>query len=223
MSAARVSAVPVSAVRVDCRSLQQLFACKLCGDDDARRAERDDDNSDASFHSAMAADLVDTAHVAPHLPREEEWKAQFAGTWQLEAHRDDYDRWLSLKVSNGFKRTVAASLPATKLFVFDDPLRFNCVTHVYTLARTLELVQHWNMANPEDWREEVEAGLKCLISSSWGPRTLVIQKKFLSAGLLEHVENSISTDGLFLTATMRTTVVATDETRSTCDRFRRVG
>jgi len=187
--------------------------------------ERDDDEE--SFHTALGADFCDEAVRPTPSYHEaaagagEEWKAEFCGLWRLEAHRDDYDRWLALKVGSPFKRRVAAALPATKRFAMDEGSR-DRVTHVYTLASSLELTQHWRMADADEWREEVEAGVKCLISSSWGPRVLLIRKQFPSLGLVEKVENSISADGLVLTATMRTTVVATNETRCTTDRFRRV-
>ena len=110
------------------------------------------------------------------------------------------------------------SLPATKRFVLDA-----CgsrVTHVYTMAGMLELTQEWNMDAPDEWREEVEAGARCLIASSWGQaRTLVIRKKFPALGLSELVENTLAPDGASLIAAMSTTVDATGETRATIDRF----
>jgi hypothetical protein len=190
-------------------------------------AERDDD--DESFHTADGADELPVGSVGevapvalPHEPEwwGDEWKGSFRGTWRLETHREDYDRWLSLKVGSALKRRVAASLPATKRFVL--AAGHDRVTHVYTLASTLELTQVWNMTDPNEWREEVEAGSKCLVSSSWAERSLLIRKQFPKLGLTEEVLNTISPDGEYLVATMRTTVVATGETRSTCDRFHRV-
>lgn len=205
----------------DCCTLPGWLQCRS-------NAERDEDEE--SFHSATCVDAIDSvvrtvpsslAAVAPDDGGDtDDWKAQFCGLWRLELHRDDYDHWLALKVTSGLKRRIAASLPATKRFVMDESR--DRVTHVYTLASSLELTQYWRMADAEDWREETEAGLKCLVSSSWGPRVLIIRKQFPSLGLIEQVENTVSADGKHLTATMCTTVVATGETRSTSDRFRRV-
>lgn len=186
--------------------------------------EKDDD--EASYYSAVGFESAD-AHVpaAPQSPLDaaaDGWKADFGGLWRLVSHREDYDRWLALKVANGFKRRVAASLSATKRFVMDE-LPSGRIQHVYTLAGYLELTQLWHMGGADEWREETEAGLSCLISSSWEGRTLVIRKQFPSLGIVEEVQNALSADGAHLTATMRTTVVATQEVRATSDLFRRVG
>jgi hypothetical protein len=177
------------------------------------------DERDAQRDSAPAAAVVEPAETAAADDAGDNgWRQQFSGTWRLVSHRADYDHWLALKVPSGFKRKIAGSLPATKRFVLDTS--GNRVTHVYTMAGLLELTQEWNLGAPDEWREEVEAGARCLIASSWGQsRTLVIRKKFPALGLSELVENSISPDGATLIAAMSTTVDATGETRATIDSF----
>lgn len=184
-----------------------------------------DDAADAT--SPLADDgahekpLQPPAAAPTAAPRAEPWKLAFEGSWRLEGHRPDYDDWLALKGINSFKRKVAASLPATKQFVMSECGRH--VVHVYTLISMVELTQRWDMADADAWREECEAGLRCMISSSWGDGCLVIKKRFEELGLLEVVVNTLSDDGQRLIANMTTTVVSTGEARSTSDTFARIG
>mmetsp|Transcript_8116 Transcript_8116/g.23896 ORF Transcript_8116/g.23896 Transcript_8116/m.23896 type:complete len:238 (-) Transcript_8116:265-978(-) len=199
------------------------------------RADRDDD--EMSFYSAHGGDMTYVSEVPEtfegiagpeaedaadtHVKDDDTWKQAFLGGWRLEHHREDYDHWLALKRLGPIKRKFAAALPATKHFVAGDGSLAQ-LTHVYTLAGTLELTQHWDMRDNGVWKDEEEAGHKCTIHSHWGDKCLVIQKRFPGLGLTEVVENRIAAGGARLVSTMRTTVVSTNEMRMTSDSFVRI-
>jgi len=183
-------------------------------------APRDEDA--VSFHSAPGDDGVDDTEATASTDDGSNedanaWKYAFAGLWRLERHQDDYDHWLALKGLNRFKRKIAASLPATKRFDISDGA--DHIVHVYTLAGALELTQRWSPSDASTWKPEHENGQTCLISTEWRDGSLVVRKRFEQLGIEEEVENALAADGTRLIATMRTTVVSTQETRCTRDTF----